>query len=611
MRTVLVSFLSSLLLLAALQVPCFATTYVVTNTADAGAGSLRRAITDANAHAGGDRINFAIPITDAGYDASEGVWTIKPVAELPDITEAAAIDGLSQSAFIGSDTNPLGPEIQIDGSLLGVASGLRLRSDGSIVRTLIVNCFGSAGIEINGYGADENTVIGCYLGTDPTGRYARANGRGVLIYTGPQQNVIGGWEDGEHNLLSGNRLAGVEVQGAGANENTIRANFIGTNATGTASLENQYGVYIWAGAQSVHIENNLISGNYLGISIGGTQPGHCRVTGNFIGTDLTGMQAVPNAAGIELGGGGENIIGLTGSANLISGNTQMGILISWGSDNIIAWNRIGTNSSASYGPLPNGNDGILIMNEAQDSFIGPGNRIAWNGENGVRVQGASAIRNKITCNFITGNGLAGIETESGDNLEYSPPIVDIFDPASVRGRALPNSLIEIFSDDEDEGAVYHGSTMADATGHFVWNGTATGPHVTATATDANDNTSEFSQPAASTIASALETSRPLAWVQPTPSRGVARIGYRLPALTSLASAPLASTELAPTELVVRLFDATGRCVRVFLDASPSAGSGEIVWDGRDDAGRSLPSGTYYYRLTAGRAEAAGRILLTK
>ncbi|MBP6875426.1 MAG: hypothetical protein KBD56_05105 [Candidatus Eisenbacteria bacterium] len=65
-------------------------------------------------------------------------------------------------------------------------------------------------------------------------------------------------------------------------------------------------------------------------------------------------------------------------------------------------------------------------------------------------------------------------------------------------------------------------------------------------------------------------------------QGVARIGYRLPALTSLASSPLASAPLAPAELAVRLFDATGRCVRVVLDANPSAGSGEIVWDGRDE-----------------------------
>ncbi len=57
--------------------PAVPSTFVVTNTHDNGAGSLRQAILDTNAHAGPDSITFAI--------AGAGVRTITPTA-LPTIT---------------------------------------------------------------------------------------------------------------------------------------------------------------------------------------------------------------------------------------------------------------------------------------------------------------------------------------------------------------------------------------------------------------------------------------------------------------------------------------------------------------------------------------------
>ncbi|HEY4760201.1 MAG TPA: DUF4347 domain-containing protein, partial [Thermoguttaceae bacterium] len=63
-------------------------TYVVTTTADSGAGSLRQAISDANANAGLDSITFNI--------AGAGVHTISPTSALPTITSPVAIDGYTQ-----------------------------------------------------------------------------------------------------------------------------------------------------------------------------------------------------------------------------------------------------------------------------------------------------------------------------------------------------------------------------------------------------------------------------------------------------------------------------------------------------------------------------------
>ena len=62
--------------------------FVVTNTNDTGAGSLREAIVAANGTAGADTITFNIP--------GSGVHTISPLTPLPAITEAVTIDGYSQ-----------------------------------------------------------------------------------------------------------------------------------------------------------------------------------------------------------------------------------------------------------------------------------------------------------------------------------------------------------------------------------------------------------------------------------------------------------------------------------------------------------------------------------
>lgn len=59
--------------------------FAVTTTADAGPGSLRQAILDANAAAGADTIAFNIP--------GGGVQTIRPLSELPWVTGPLVIDG--------------------------------------------------------------------------------------------------------------------------------------------------------------------------------------------------------------------------------------------------------------------------------------------------------------------------------------------------------------------------------------------------------------------------------------------------------------------------------------------------------------------------------------
>jgi hypothetical protein len=48
---------------------------------------------------------------------------------------------------------------------------------------------------------------------------------------------------------------------------------------------------------------------------------------------------------------------------------------------------------------------------------------------------------------------------------------------------------------------------------------------------------------------------------------------------------------------LRVFDARGRLVRTLADGTRNAGVHEVTWDGRDDLGKEMASGVYFYELS--------------
>jgi hypothetical protein len=86
----------------------------------------------------------------------------------------------------------------------------------------------------------------------------------------------------------------------------------------------------------------------------------------------------------------------------------------------------------------------------------------------------------------------------------------------------------------------------------------------------------------------------------TPARGVAWLEPNTPNPFNPRT-ELGFGLLAAGAARLDIFDARGRLVRSLLDADLQAGDHVAVWDGRDDHGRSAPSGTYLARLTAGGA----------
>jgi hypothetical protein len=60
-----------------------------------------------------------------------------------------------------------------------------------------------------------------------------------------------------------------------------------------------------------------------------------------------------------------------------------------------------------------------------------------------------------------------------------------------------------------------------------------------------------------------------------------------------------------------IHDVAGHRVRTLLDGAVGVGERSFVWDGRDDAGRTVASGVYFYRLQAAEKSETGRVQLLK
>jgi uncharacterized repeat protein (TIGR01451 family) len=184
-----------------------AMTFLVINTNDLGAGSLRQAISDANGNAGADTINFNIP--------GPAPHTINLLSALPAITESVTINGTSNPDFAGT------PVIELNGVGAGAADGLTLNSPSNAVRGLVINRFNGNGIVVN---SNANIIEGNVIGTNAAGAFGLGNSlSGILVATG-SNNTIGGLIPGAGNLISGNRNAGVAVT-AGTG-NSIQSNSI-------------------------------------------------------------------------------------------------------------------------------------------------------------------------------------------------------------------------------------------------------------------------------------------------------------------------------------------------------------------------------------------------
>ncbi|HEX4645055.1 MAG TPA: right-handed parallel beta-helix repeat-containing protein, partial [Verrucomicrobiae bacterium] len=219
-----------------------ATTYTVTTTNDSGAGSFRQAIQNVNSGTMPGAILFNIP--------GPGPFSITLQSPLPAVTNRVTIDAATQPGYPGS------PLVELNGASLGSGSdGLYITAGNSTVRGLAIHGFSGAGIRLALAGG--NIIQGNYIGTDLTGTSALPNGMGIQIENDSPNNFIGGTNSGNGNLISGNSSQGIVLNQSSGN--LIEGNFIGTDASGIASLGNNLdGIYL------NNASSNIIGGVLLG-----------------------------------------------------------------------------------------------------------------------------------------------------------------------------------------------------------------------------------------------------------------------------------------------------------------------------------------------------------
>ena len=431
-------------------------TYTVTNTNDAGAGSLRQAIADANGNAGADTIAFNI---------GTGAQTISVASLLPDIIDRVTIDGSTQGGYAGA------PLITLNGGAT-VQDGLRLYSgsDGSTVRGLVVQNFTQDGIDI-AY-SDGNTVAGNRIGTDAAGTAAAGNGQGVNIWAA-SNNVIGGTAPADRNVLSGNSGQGVYIGFATSTGNQVLGNHIGTTASGSGALGNSVsGVLIEAGAAgntiggSVAGAANVISGN--GVAGVYLESAGNTVSGNLIGLNAAGGAKLANGVGVYINNvGGNSVGGTTALArNVISGNTNHGVVLTGASasGNLVQGNYIGTNLDGTAG-LGNGFRGVYVTGGATGNFVGgtavgAGNVLSGNGTDGIRMDSGG--------NTVQGNTI-GLDAAGTATVGNSYGIVNYNASNTIGGTA--NGARNVISGNLAYGIWVTGASSAGTVLQGNWVGT--------------------------------------------------------------------------------------------------------------------------------------------
>lgn len=295
----------------------------VENTNNAGPGSLRQAILDANANPGVDMIDFAIP--------GAGPHRILLSEALPPLTEAVVIDATTQA---GTDCAESQLMVELDGSLLGLGDrGLIAAVGGAVIRGLAIHSFSSDGILIGNSATpspDPSLVQCTFIGTSPDGTVLRPNGGSGLVVDNAAIEIIGGNRPAEGNLISGNRGYGILVGGFADPQDVvvIAGNRIGTDSLGVADFGNGLdGIRLVdttavIGGFVTGAANTLSANDGAGLRVVSSR---VEVEGNRIGTYADGTSPLGNrGGGVVLTTGSSGAIG-DEQSNLIANNGIAGV----------------------------------------------------------------------------------------------------------------------------------------------------------------------------------------------------------------------------------------------------------------------------------------------
>ncbi len=419
-----------------------------------------------------------------------------------------------ENNYIGWD--PLGNPLGNDGD------GILMERNGDAGRgfstaTIINNVIGANGDDGIDTLSSNDVIQGNIISVDPNGLEASSdsvNGRYSINVRDGSGHRIGGSAAGERNIISvGGTLVGIGIV-ADATSVTVEGNYVGIGTDGQTALwdnppTGSKGILLQASTGNT-IRNNVISNHEFGMTLeadaGDNGADSNIIDGNFFGTDASGLllgaNAVPNSLiGIYVrsGSGNEfrgNIVANSGRGAEIT-DRAAGIYFD-GSDtsnNLLDSNRVFNNFSS------------VASTKRVSGIILSGSDVPT----GVRITETETGGNSFDRGF-------GIQLTSGANNDIEAPrdgspdagtpgddgsvLVDGNPPTAQFITGCAGCTVELFTginnevtlDNVDfEGPVYLNSATTDGSGNAVVSADGCGNFVTATVTDANGNTSQFTE----------------------------------------------------------------------------------------------------------------------
>jgi len=366
--------------------------------------------------------------------------------------------------------------LKLDGSPGGNSTGIFLDPDSSSaeiggVNAAERNVFANNGVGLDIEGGDSNLVRGNYFGVKPDGSTAAGNSKNIEITDSTsgsgfaaEDNEVGATVvsgvapcDGGCNVISGATGYGVDLQGeSGGNEKPatgptiVHGNYVGLNATGTATVANTiYGIYVGEAPDVLvggasNQDANFVAGGGEGIASANAEG--LEVIGNIIGSGAAGAEiTAPGKAVFVLNTNNANRVAV--SKNVFEMNGGVGIQVNFGGADVIGnfiegaelgvLTRVGPN--AAGGNLIEDNvigeslaNGILIEDDFNEIL---GNAVYQSGAAGIRLQNPAALL-VTTENLIGGD----VTTDENNINESGGDAIEIVD---LSGSTEDDSLNEV------------------------------------------------------------------------------------------------------------------------------------------------------------------------
>jgi CSLREA domain-containing protein len=482
--------------------------------------TLRAAITESNWEAGDNRIEFNLPGTapvliQIGRESMSQIQDRSGGLVVDGYTQPGS---KVNTATVGSNAVP---GVLLRGTGASPAgAGLRITSSFNLVRGILFNNIWRP-IVLDGPDAANNRVMGNLFGYTSAGVLAPYREyAGVVVNAGAHNNTIGSPAPGDRNAAAGGTKA-FYLYGPGTNNNTIQNNVMCLTQNGMTPAACATAVDMNFGPKNNLIggvdpgERNVIGPTRLNgveISHGWDPDGQDksetwqlldnRVINNWIGFRGDGAYGPLFVSGRRLtrfDSNGVNVIDGS-SRNTIQGNfiasgfDGINLMTANSHANVVRNNTIGFSPRGDQAPMAR--YGINARYGTGDHVI-LGNIIRNARLGGINLLNGDVQHVRISQNVITDTAAVAIQLAAGANGGIDPPVIGSATTTRATGAGKPGATVEVFRASRGAGSsglpvAYLGSGIVGGDGKWSAQiSVAKGESVTASQIDTTNNTSEL------------------------------------------------------------------------------------------------------------------------